>query len=163
MTIQGYWTPGSGLSPPRCRKLHGPLNGTMQDARPPPVASPRPTMHTSVRACRFDGWRDVSAPWLHLSFIPSNSVKGIYMKERDFMNRLHTKVKSAPRGISLATVEWSVDAPFAVEVRVRRRPRPRSAGEKIRYVKLAVGIFNHCPSCSVVGLHRNRRTRRLDG
>ena len=77
------------------------------------------------------------------------------------MNISQTKGEGAPKLKGVRIVEWLVDAPSDVEVRVRRRPRDRLTQEMIRYVKLAVGIFDYSPAGGVAGLYRNRRTRRL--
>jgi hypothetical protein len=84
-------------------------------------------------------------------------------KESDLMNTLPTIGKGAPRGARLEVGEWFVDAPFTVEVRARHGASDPSTLEMIRYVKLALGIFNNRSPGSFARLHRNRRTCRLDG
>jgi hypothetical protein len=92
-----------------------------------------------------------------------NGVRLAHEGEGDLLNMPQTKGMGVPKVTRVPLVEWFVDAPFAVEVRAPARPRDPSTREMIRYVKLALGIFNNCSPGSFAGLHRNRRTRRLDG
>ena len=73
------------------------------------------------------------------------------------------KERKASVGRRIIAVEWCVDPPRAIEVRVRRRAGDLSAWERIRYVKLALGILNHRLLGSIAGLYRSRRARSLDG
>ena len=92
-----------------------------------------------------------------------SGVRLAHGKGSGLMNPLTTIGKGAPRGARLQVGEWLVEAPFAVEVRARRGASDPLTLERIRYVKLALGILNHRSPGSAAGLHRNCRTRHLDG
>ena len=68
------------------------------------------------------------------------------------MKKPQSKGKGAPKRTRLQIVEWFVDAPFTVEVHVVCGTRASSTQERLRYVKLAPGILDHCHSGSPAGL-----------
>jgi hypothetical protein len=79
------------------------------------------------------------------------------------MKKLQIEGEGARGGIKLQVTGWLDNTQFAVAVRSGPKRGAPSTLEKIRYVKLALGIPDHRPPGSAAGLHRNRRTRRLDG
>jgi hypothetical protein len=84
-----------------------------------------------------------------------------YQGERSFMNTLQTTGTSAASMARVVAVEWHVDPPALIPVREQCGVGDHSTLKLVRYVKLALGVFNHRPSSGTNRLHRNHRVRAM--
>ena len=73
------------------------------------------------------------------------------------------KEDARPQAIRLPVRDWHVVTPFPVEVRTCHSRAERAMVERIRSVKLALGLPDHRPANGLVGPRRNDRDSGASG
>ncbi len=78
------------------------------------------------------------------------------------MAKAHKQDSGGEAEIRVLPVEWSTPQPFWPEVKERSKFVNHETMERIRYVKLVIGIFDHRAPGRPVGIHGNRGDGRVD-
>ena len=79
-----------------------------------------------------------------------------------FMAKAHTQNRNGEVEARELPVEWFTPQPFWPEVKEGRGLANQETLERIRYVKLVIGIFDHRAAGGVAGIHGHSGDSRMD-
>ena len=78
------------------------------------------------------------------------------------MAKLHNQNRAVEAAAKVVPVEWSTPQPFWPEVKEDSGLVNRQKLERIRYVKLVIGVFDHRAPGGAIGIHEQCGNGRMD-